>query len=104
MLERIDWDSFEFKKASSVFLYSFPNPCAFYVKSHYAPFWCDLCGSSNHNIVSCPFYACYTQSDSSFPLAQCTGLEGGEPFGLIAKFDVVIHIMHRMILLMWCII
>jgi len=29
-----------------------------------------------------------TLPDSSFPLAQCTGLEVGEPFGFIAKFGV----------------
>ena len=29
-----------------------------------------------------------TLPDSFFPLAQCTGLEVGEPFGFMAKFDV----------------
>jgi len=52
------------------------------------PFCCGLCGSSDHNIVTCPFYACYANPDSSFPLAQCMGFEVGDPFGLIAKFDV----------------
>jgi len=27
--------------------------------------------------------------DSSFPLAQCTRLDAGEPFGVVARFDVV---------------
>jgi len=55
-----------------------------------------LCNSSHHATNSCPYYAYYVQPnfaspmdntddvltvpDSSFPLAQCTGLEVGEPF------------------------
>jgi len=38
--------------------------------------------------MSCPYYACYTHHDSSLPLAQCTGLEVGEPFGLVARFGM----------------
>ena len=87
MLEWITWDSFEFEKASRILRYSFPDPCAFYSKSHYAPFWCDLCSSFDHNITSCPFYARYLEPDLSFPLAQCLGLEVGDPFGF-TKFDV----------------
>ena len=28
-----------------------------------------------------------TLHDSSFPLAKCTGLEVGEPFGVVARFS-----------------
>jgi len=34
---------FEFEKASYVFGCSFLDPCAFYSRSYYAFFWCDLC-------------------------------------------------------------
>ena len=104
MLEWVAWDSFECEKASHVFGYSFPDPCAFYSRSYYASFWCDLCNSSNYDIDSCPYYTFYAQPDfvspwdntevvltlhdSSFPLAQCTGLEVGEPFGFGARFDI----------------
>ena len=37
-LEWIAWDSFEFEKASHVSRYSFPDSCAFYARSSYAPF------------------------------------------------------------------
>jgi len=43
LLKWISWDSFEFEKASHVYRYSFPDSCAFYCRSYYAPFWCDLC-------------------------------------------------------------
>ena len=36
----------------------------------------------------CPFYAYYAQPDLSLPLVQCMGFYVGEPFGLVAKFDV----------------
>jgi len=60
---------FEFKKASRVSGYSIPNPFTFYSRSYYAPFWYDWCSSSDHNITSCPFYACYLELDLSLPLA-----------------------------------
>ena len=69
LLVLVAWDSFEFDKASSVSGYSFPNPCAFYARSYYAPLWCDLRNSSDHNFSSCPYYACYAHPDSSLPLA-----------------------------------
>ena len=63
-----------------------------------------MCSSSDHGINLCPYYACYIQPnfvspwdstdivvtlpDSSFPLAQSTGLEVGEPFGFDARFSV----------------
>ena len=47
-----------------------------------------MCHSFDHDTILCPYYACYAHPNSSFPLAQCTGLEVGGPFGLIAKFDV----------------
>ena len=105
MLEWIAWDSFEFEKASRVSRYSFLDPYAFYSRSYYAPFWYDLCNSSDYAINSCPYYACYAQPDfvshkdntdvvinlpdSSFPLAQCTWLEINKPFRVIARFNVV---------------
>ena len=46
----------------------------------------DMCNSSDHNISSYPYYACYAHPNSSLPLAQCMGLEVGEPFGLVARF------------------
>jgi len=88
LLEWIAWDSFEFEKASCIYGYSFHGPCVFYARLYYAPFWCDLCNSSDHNTISCPYYACYVHPDSSLPLAQCTGLKVGEPFGLVAKFGM----------------
>ena len=33
----VAWDSFEFEKACCVYRYSFPDPCAFYARSYYAP-------------------------------------------------------------------
>ena len=104
MLEWNARDSFEFEKASHVSRCSFPDPCAFYSISYYVPFWCDLCSSSNHETNLCRYYACYDQPylatpldntdvvlalhDSSFPFAQCTGLEASEPFGFDARFGV----------------
>ena len=61
LLEWIVLDSFEFKKASRVFRYSFSNPCAFYARSYYAPFCYDLYNSFDHDINPCPYYACYAQ-------------------------------------------
>jgi len=58
LLEWIAWDSFEFEKTSRVSRYSFFDPCAFYVRSYYAPFWCDFCNSSDHDMNSCPYHAC----------------------------------------------
>ena len=60
-------DSFEFENASYVFRYSFLDPYAFYAKSYYAPFWCDLCNSYDHAINSCPYYACHAQFDFASP-------------------------------------
>ena len=61
--------------------------------------------SSDRATNSCPHYACYVQPnfasrnnntdvvmslpDSSFPLAQCTGLVAGEPFEEVVKFSVI---------------
>ena len=59
LLKWIAWNSFEFDKASRVSRYSFPDPCVFSSRSYYAPFWCDFCNSSNYDINSCPYYACY---------------------------------------------
>jgi len=59
-LKWIAWDSFEFEKATCAYRYSIPNPRTFYCRSYYAPFWCDYCNSSDHDINSCPYYACYT--------------------------------------------
>ena len=97
------WDSFEFEKASRISRYLFSDPCAFYARSYYGHFWCDLCNSSDHDINSCPYYVCYAQPnfappmentklvltlhDSSFPLAKCMGLEVGELFGVVATFS-----------------
>jgi len=105
LLEWIAWDSFEFEKGSRVSKYSFYDPCLFYSRSYYAPFWCDFYNSSDHETNSGPYYACYDQSsfvspwvnadfvltlhDSSHPLAQCTELKVGEPFAIIAKPSVV---------------
>ena len=55
LLNGIAWDSFEFEKASHVSRYSFPNPRAFYARSYYASFWCELCNSSNYDTNWCPF-------------------------------------------------
>ena len=106
MLKWIGWDSFEFEKASRISKYSFPNPCEFYSRCYYAPFWCDLCNSSDHATNSCLYYACYAQHclaspwdntvvvislhDSSFPLVQCIGLEAGELFKVVSRFDVAV--------------
>jgi len=65
-------------------------------RSYYAPFRCDLCNSYDLAINSY-LYARYAQlgfasprnnadvvlslPDSSFLLAECTGLEAGKPFG-----------------------
>jgi len=103
LLEWIAWDSFEFENASRIYGYSFHDPCVFYARSYYAPLWCVMCSSSDHNITSCPYYACFYQPDfaspkdntdvvltlpdSSLPLAQCTGFEGGEPFGYATRFS-----------------
>jgi len=67
LLEWVAWDSFECEKASHVFGYSFPDPCAFYSRFYYAPFWCDLCNFSDHSTNSCPYYACYAQPDFALP-------------------------------------
>jgi len=104
LLEWIAWDSFELEKVSRVSRCSCFNPCAFYARSYYATFWCDLRKSFDHDINLCLYYACYAQPafaspwdntddvltlhDSSFPLAQCMGLETGEPFGGVARFSV----------------
>jgi len=88
LLEWIAWDSFEFEKTSRVYDYSFHDPYAFYARSYYALFWCDVCNSSDHSVGSCPYYACYAYSDSSLPLAQCKGLEVGESLRLVARFGM----------------
>jgi len=88
LLEWVARDSFEFDNASRVYGYSFPDPCAFYAKSYYAPLWCDMCNSSAHNVSSCPYDACYTHFDSSLPLTQSMGLEVDEPFGLGSGFGM----------------
>jgi len=105
----IAWDSIEFEKASRIFRYSFPDPCAFYARSYYAPFWCNFCNSSDHETKSCLYYAYCAQHDfvslldstdvvltlpnSSFPLAQCTELEVGEPFPVVASVvDVYVEL------------
>jgi len=64
-----------------------------------------LCNASDHDINLCPYYTCYAQPDfvspldntdvvltlhdSSFPLAQCMGLEEGDSFGGDARSSVV---------------
>ena len=64
-----------------------------------------MCTSSDHNVNSYSHYACFaipnfaspndnthvvlTLSDSSFPLTQCIGIEVAQPFGFVARFDVV---------------
>jgi len=88
LLVWVAWDSFEFEKDCCVYRYSFPNPCALYARSFYAPLLCDLCNTSAYNISSCPYYACYAHSDPSLPLTQCMGLEVGEPIGLVASFGM----------------
>jgi len=67
LLEWIAWDSFEFEKASRVFIYSFSDPCAFYSRPYCAPFWCELCNSSDHDTSSYPYYACYPEPDFASP-------------------------------------
>jgi len=88
LLVRVVWDSFEFEKACYVYGYSFPDQCAFYARSYYAPVWCDLCNKSAHNVSSYPYYACYAHFDSSVPLTRYTRLEVGEHFGLDASFGM----------------
>ena len=68
LLEWVAWDSFEFEKASCVYGNSFHDPCAFYARSYYAPFWCDMCNSFAHTVSSCPYYAYCAPSDSFLPL------------------------------------
>ena len=46
LLDWVAWDSFEFEKASCVCGCYFPDPCAFYARSYYAPLWCDICNST----------------------------------------------------------
>ena len=97
LFQWIGWDSFEFEKASNVSRYSFSDvclfyhlsvwshlrgvwdPCLFYARSYYAPFFCDLCNSFGYKISSCLFYTCYAQPGSSLPLIQCAGFEAREP-------------------------
>jgi len=67
LLEYIAWYSFEFEKSTVISKYSFPDPCAFYARSYYAPFWCDLCSSSDHATNLCPYYACYAQPNYASP-------------------------------------
>ena len=74
------------KKATRFYGNSFHDPCAFYARLYYAPFWCNLCHSSDRNISSCPYYGSYAHLESSLPLTQCTGFKVGEPFGLVARF------------------
>ena len=50
--------------------------------------WCDLSNTSAHNVSSCPYFACYTHSDFSLLLIQCTRLEVGESFRLGTNFDM----------------
>jgi len=104
LLEWFAWDSFEFEKAICVSRYSFPDPYAFYSRSCYALFWCELYNSSDHDTNSYLYYPCYVQLDfaspkdntdvvltsrnSSFPLAQCTWLKVGELFREVARFSV----------------
>jgi len=63
LLEWIAWNSFGFETASRVSRYSFFDPYALYSRSYYAPFWCDLCNSYDHNTSLCPYFACYAQPD-----------------------------------------
>jgi len=67
LLEWIAWDPFDFEKANCIYGYSFHDPCAFYARLDYAPLSCDMCNSSDHNIISCPYYACYAQPDFASP-------------------------------------
>ena len=67
LLELIAWDSFEFKKASRISRYLFSDPCAFYTRSYYVPFWFGLCNSSDYEINLCPYHACYVQPDFASP-------------------------------------
>ena len=94
---------FEFEKASRVLEYSILDRYAFYARLYYAPFWCDMCNSSNHNANSYPYYVCCAQHDfasprfntnvvltlpdSSLPLAQCMGFKVGKPFGYVARLN-----------------
>ena len=88
LLEWVAWDSFDFEKASCVSGYLFHDPCAFYARLYCAPFWCDMCNSSTHNVSSCPYYAYCAHSDSSLPLTQSMRLEVGKSFGLGASFSM----------------
>ena len=81
LLQWIAWDSFELEKASRFYGNSFHDPCAFYARSYYALFWCDMCNSSVHNVSSCPYYAYCAHSDSCLPLTQSMRLEVGELLG-----------------------
>ena len=67
LLEWIGWDLFEFEKASCISGYSFFDPCTFYSRSYYTPFWSDLYNSSDHGTNLCPYYACYAQHDFVLP-------------------------------------
>jgi len=67
LLEWITWDSIEFEKVSRVSRYSFFDPCVFYARFYYAPFWCELCKSSDHETNLCPYYAYYAQPDFASP-------------------------------------
>jgi len=105
LLEWIAWDLYEFPKATIISKYLISDPCTFYTRSYYAPFWCGLCNSFGYDINSCPYYACYAQPDfvsswdnadvvltlldSTFPLAQCTGLDVGDSFVVDARFSVL---------------
>ena len=42
--------------------------CALYARSHYAPFWCDLCNSTDLATNSYPYYACYDQFNFASPM------------------------------------
>ena len=103
-LEWVAWDSFEFEKASRIYGYSFHVPCAFYDRSYYAPFWCDLCNSFDHNVSSYPYYACYAHPDSSLPLAQCTWFEGVNLLGMLQGLVGLMHVRSWKLHLMRCII
>jgi len=84
----VAWDSFEFGNACCVYHYSFPDPCAFYTRSYFAPLWCDMCSASSQNVSTFPYYLFYAHTDLPLPLAQCTGLEGGESFGYAANLGL----------------
>ena len=84
MLEWIPWESFEFERASLISRYSFPDSCAFNSRSYYV-FYAQpdfVSPWDNTEVV-------LTLHDSSFPLAQCTGPEAGDPFEGVTRFSVV---------------